>query len=262
MGRYGSAMAGVGLVACTTFGGEPADGGASQEGAVSLDAASSPYAQAVVADAPILYLRLEDRAGNTVRDSSPSNLEAIVFMGGGALPAFEVPGAIGNSVSFSGQTGQRIEVSAQGFDFGERETFTLEAWFNLSGVDGNFRHFFTKDTNGGPRQEYGVFVNTNRGLTFERIIDDQAVAVSVDITKADGNWHHFAAVYDGNQLIFYVDGTAKSAADARPAKPKTQPLVIGAKNAGYGTLNGRLDEVAVYAKALDAARIAAHRAAR
>lgn len=179
------------------------------------------------------------------------------------MPTFEVPGAIGRSLLFTGQTGQRIEVNGPRFDFGGTEPFTLEAWFNLSGIDGTFRHLFTKDTTGGvPRQEYGVFINTGRGLTFERIIDDAAIAVSFDTASFDGNWHHLAAVYDGKKVTLYVDGASKSAADARPAKAKTLPLVMGAKGVTYGTLNGRLDEIAVYAKALDEGRIAAHRAAR
>src|SRR5205085_1783557 len=141
----------------------------------------------------------------------------------------------------------------------------LEAWFLVPKLDGEFRHFFTKDTStgGASRQEYGVFLR-DQGLTFERIINGDGKACSFpSSTVADAKWHYFAATYDGAQLQLYVDALEpKKTSDNRLAKSKDLPLYVGARGVEFGTMNGSLDEVAVYDRALAADRVKAHFDAR
>lgn len=96
-------------------------------------------------------------------------------------------------------------------------------------------------------------------------------AVSFSITNLSSGWHKFAATYDGQIITLYIDGVAVATNDAGGPfaiqYAVTNSLIIGAE-AGTTTgdqgnnFNGSLDEVALYARALTAAEIADHYAAR
>ena len=75
-------------------------------------------------------------------------------------------------------------------------------------------------------------------------------------------WHHLVLVRDGNRFAVYIDGntTPELAAEVSPAKEKrNSQLYIGGTSAGNDpTFEGKIDEVAVYRRALSAKEIAAH----
>jgi hypothetical protein len=81
-------------------------------------------------------------------------------------------------------------------------------------------------------------------------------------SSVSGNaWHHIVYVFDGSAERFYVDGVAAgSHATTLPAW--NTPFQLGSYDATNYMLNGRLDEVALYAKALSAAQVSSHFAAR
>ena len=81
----------------------------------------------------------------------------------------------------------------------------------------------------------------------------------------DGLFHHFAVVKDGTSYFEYVDGVLLSSDAGPPAgtpAPGDPPMQIGAFTTGtcapvMHQLNGLVDEVAIYNRALSAAEIAA-----
>jgi len=97
-----------------------------------------------------------------------------------------------------------------------------------------------------------------------------AGAVTSDTNTAinDGEWHHIAAVWDGSEASFYLDGapygTATSAALATGtevgltlgADTRTAGTLIGSWTNGKRYFEGDMDEVRVYDQALDADAIA------
>ncbi len=76
-------------------------------------------------------------------------------------------------------------------------------------------------------------------------------------------WRHLAWVRDGRKTTLYVDGDPKvDASSARSIEGFTERF-IGTRAGGRAGIEGKVDEVALYDRALDAAEIAAHlRAAR
>jgi hypothetical protein len=88
---------------------------------------------------------------------------------------------------------------------------------------------------------------------------ENASALWVDAGNA---FHHLVASYDGSLIKLYIDGFEVASV------PSTSPLPISTANLDLGTapgggsfFEGWIDEVAIYASALDAARIKAHYAA-
>ena len=70
-----------------------------------------------------------------------------------------------------------------------------------------------------------------------------------------GIWHHLAGVYDGSQITLYVDGASYALSATGILNTYATPLRMGT-NGGFGEfLNGNLDQVAVWNRALSTAEI-------
>ena len=74
-----------------------------------------------------------------------------------------------------------------------------------------------------------------------------------------GAWAYVVATWDGATMRVYVNGTVRaSRALAAPADLTSQDLYLGSSYNSYDYYAGAIDEVAVYASALSAARVTAH----
>ena len=73
----------------------------------------------------------------------------------------------------------------------------------------------------------------------------------------DGDWHHYCHTYDGTDWLLYFDGTLAHAETVALNTASDNPLTLGRRYSGSwtGYLSGSIDEVYVYASALDAASI-------
>ncbi|MBS2016049.1 MAG: LamG domain-containing protein [Deltaproteobacteria bacterium] len=231
------------------------DGPKGDGGADAADAATTAYRDAVLADAPILYLRLDETTGTVAKDSSGKGNDGVYRAGCtlGVKGALAAEG--GTAVRFAGTS---CAVEVRGIDFSGTSPFTLEAWTYHEGADAVFRHFINKDARPQTgREQWGVYLHTSNGLVFERYIADSVFACSTT-APANNAWSHIVATFDGSQLRLYVDGVLRdSKTDARPQAPKDVPLLIGASGGG-GQWNGALDEVAIYPKALAPATVVRH----
>ena len=135
---------------------------------------------------------------------------------------------------------------------------TIEAWVNLS--SGQFSGFPAIVRQNGA---FALRFSDTR-LGFLLWIDGKVAAVSS--ARAEwkaGVWTHVAATYDGAQMRLFLDG----AEDAN--SPKPQSGLIGESPVGVGIgsvrgqylLNGILDEVRIYNRALSPAELEASHAA-
>jgi hypothetical protein len=266
--------------ACSAFRGE--DSGASAngdanassaaDGASGLDGGSIPNVDATVVDAsayvsevmkdgPLVYYRFEETGGATAVATAGAPAGMIA-----GAPQLAQAGKVGFAYGFDGVTPAYVDVTGDAFEFNGTAPFTLEAWIYCRAIDGEYRHIFIKDTNdqGGARQEYGVWVhldnNTDPQLAFERYVNGQGnKAVHRNFQTLLSQWHHIAAVYEGQNLLLYIDGAkAEESPDNRSIGKKDKDLLIGTRDPGGQTFDGEIDEIAVYGKALAANRVAAH----
>jgi len=211
------------------------------------------YAATVLADNPVVYLRLGESSGTTATDSSSSGLNAIYQDGftlgaAGALVGDSDKAVSLNNgkVTFTGQDvpGQPLYLAS---------TLTLEAWIKTTSTDASFHAIFAKSS------VYAFYVHNGNLSVWDWPAGHE---VSSGVSVADGNWHHvvFAAAHgvtNGSQL--YVDGSPAGAAFTYTIGGNTAdqfPRVGNDNSIQY--FIGTVDEFAVYGTVLSPARVLAH----
>jgi len=228
------------------------DGGAD---AASLDAASDalrPYVEEVRADAPVAYWRLGETGGDAKDEQAKFPGQ---YMGAGDVGvAGAIRGDTNTAADFQGGT-----ISfADAFGFEGRAAFSVEMWVMPAVVDDNYRHFYRKVTSGALRTGHLMWVQTE-GYAFERNVnqaDDGGGVQDAVIRPAGlpvGAWSYIVATYDGTTMRTYVNGVEAGMASSTASLTATGTAFV----LGEGYL-GKMDEVAIYPRALPADRIRTH----
>jgi hypothetical protein len=236
--------------------GDGGGGGGGDSSSADPDAKGASYVEAVLADGPALYYRLEETSGSAAKDEVGRHPG--VYATGTVLG---VPGAMPGSLAIALAGTGGIDVGDV-LDFEGTKPFTLEAWYFPDTYDTEYRFLFNNndEEHAAGRQSYALNVHGDDGLTFERYVNGSALFVRRSLPLA-GEWSHIVAVYDGATLRLFVNGAVDTTSDLRQARTKNAHLFVGSGEAQKRVLRGRLDEVAIYEKALGSDRIAAHFAA-
>ncbi|MEV1286090.1 LamG-like jellyroll fold domain-containing protein [Micromonospora sp. NPDC049679] len=230
------------------------------------------YPATVLGSGPETYWRLNDSAG-TAADSSPAN-RAGTYVGGVTRGQ---TGAIGDdtAVTVNGSSGyvtadQPAPAPA---------AFTQAAWFRTTTLTGGtILGFSNAQTGPGTINDRAVWMDNNGQLEFGLRQTASATSrftyVRSPNSYNDGAWHQVAATYDGTTMSLYVDGALAASAAATHAGSGTGYLRAGytdltrfdtvfgpnqtartSPNSFY--LNGSLDEVGAWSRALPADQVRA-----
>jgi hypothetical protein len=224
---------------------------------------SGRYPAAVLTDTPRAYWRLGESSGTRATDEM--GLAHGTYQGGTILG---VPGALaGEADTAIRLDGGNDQVNAAdpgdgSLDFGF-EDFSAEAWVKASANDE--RAVISKRQLGDA--PYWQVTVTDDGSQTGRIraslYDGAATlhAYGPAIRVDDGGWHHVVVAFDREEgITIYVDGESRTTPGAVPGDLSNAGNLLVGKVTGYPYFKGELDEVAVYARALSAADVDAHRA--
>lgn len=224
-----------------------ASGGSAGAGAVGGSgggSTGSKYADAVLADQPLAYWRLNETSGTVAVDSAGDHDG--LLKGGVKLGE---PGALSESdpaMYFDGTT--YVDVGDE-LDLAGGQTFTIEAWVYPQAGEGGYFGKAMYD------QGYKGWFLADNDSTIQFVRDGSTVAVSV-IPYTE--YTHVVGTYDGLNLILYLNGAkAGSKVATNPVTDHPNPLLIGRVN-GWNDFVGWIDEVAIYGSALSEERIKAH----
>lgn len=225
---------------------------------------AAPYAAAVMASAPLVYWRLDELAGpqavNAVdgRPLGSFGMPTAYHMPGARAPEFPGLGAENRVPHF---VGQPLSAAVAGLG----GSYSVELWFyNCMPCDARAVTGYLFSRGGGDRLAIGGTARAPGRLVFQIGEDPgQAVSGKTEVPlrnwKAKESWHHVVFVRDGRKVRVYLDGRPEPELTADTALPEASAdLWIGGEGNGEMGFEGRMDEVAVFGRALGVEEIARH----
>jgi hypothetical protein len=246
---------------------------------------AAPYPAAVLASGPAAYFRLDESPDNgtgnngmTAYDNS-GGYNAVYSNVLLAQPGYNVSSdpadfaiELGDYPPNNDDAGNVPTYLNFGTTNGGNAQFSVEAWIN--------EYLFLNGGNGIVALGYGnggeqIVLDTGGAGGALRFFVRNAAGTAIGATSSyapanDGKWHHVVGVCDeaGGQVRLYMDGTQLASAAITPGSgllSSSLPLTIGAReSANFTTVSndfqfiGKIDEVAVYNRALSPAEVQSH----
>ena len=226
---------------------------------LAAPAAAGPYSDAVLAKNPFAYWRFNESSGASVLDSSGNNRHGGYF--GGVLGQ---PGALAEAGNTAVRFSNPSHFALFNHTFGGVgwNQLTFEAWVKFDGTTYSWQGIAM------PAQPGAEFVKiaSNSGTTIGEVNGSGTYLQPgpFGLTALSG-WHHLVFTTNLTEHRFYLDSvlvnsTVVPVGGALAAT--TGGLVLGNLSAyGGGTMNGLLDEVAIYRSVLSQTQIAQNFAA-
>ena len=248
----------------------------------------SGYSGAVLGSGPVGYWRLGENGG-TVMDAASaagppqSGAQNGAFMnmlsanlaqpgprptdtvGGQLLRGFEADNAAPRFAGTGDGANDVVTIADPGvFNFAASRQFTLEAWVNAPASQVSGAPVICKGTGGGGEQ-YCLDVVDGRYRFYGWLSGGGSYFMVNPSVGPNGTWQHVAAVYDqpANRIKLYLNG-AEVGSTTPPASmvSTAHDVSIGSRQSGSGAydlnFNGRIDEVAIFNRALSTNEIRAH----
>lgn len=135
---------------------------------------------------------------------------------------------------------------------------TQAAWINMSGnslVGEAYNPIIMKSTNGTNAFMYRMLASD---IGFGSAFNNWTTHYSYLTPLSLHTWYHLATVFDGSTLVLYLNGApVDTASMSLTIVQDTRDLTIGADFPGsLEIMNGRLDDVRIYSRALTASDVA------
>ena len=225
-----------------------------------------PYSQAVLTSEPLLYLRLDEFQGSQALDETGHNHHGVYEDG----VALYLEGPL--SSGFSGETqmnraphfaGGRITVDLKDVP----DPYTVEMWFHnglpvdARSITGYLFSVGPDSAEGKPHDSLGIggTAGAPGKLLFTQGPSGESIQGATDVGVK--TWNYVAIVRDSNKVTVYLNGkTTPEISGKWPYKSfaSSGKLFIGGRSDSVANFEGRIDEVAVYNRALSPGEITRH----
>jgi hypothetical protein len=249
-------------------GGDAGPGAAGAGEAGGAPPTGSAYRDLVLSHHPLVYWRMGEATSRVVVDETGGGND-LVLQGTGQQLGLD--GAIRDdadgAIGFDGVKSFAIAKNARALDFPLGAAFSLECWARrVAGGGSYFQHLFSNVQGvANNRDGYALYLlpepttgdSARSVLEYDRPMADLGIWGPVTDPSRYG---HYVAVFDGDQIALYVDGTLSDSAPVPSSfVARTVPFTV-ARAAGVdgSYFKGALDELAIYAHALDSVQVAAH----
>jgi hypothetical protein len=223
------------------------------------------YSDAVIADGPASYWRLDETSGTSAADSAGS--QTGTYRNGVTLGQTGAMSAAANKAAGFDAVDDDVQVGDV-YDYAGTASFSVEFWMKRTATnDTLWRPVIVKEDPGADwssRQGWAMWLapNSNK-VSMERWNGAASSGISTSTINA-GSWYHIVATYDGSTIRLYVNGTLnRSAASSLSMNDHTIPLRFGSfgsytDSSWFSRYSGLLDDVAIYSSTLSAAQVRTH----
>ena len=227
------------------------------------------YAKVALRADPVAYWRMSEFAGPKAEDCTGKenhgqyeDLTAF-YLEGPSGAGFSGPAEVNRAVHFAGG---RLKAVVEGLG----QTYSVEMWI-YNGMPGGVRpvagYFFSRGVDGADGAPGDNLCIGGRAGACDRlaffngnILNELLEGTTRLETKT---WYHVALVRQGRKVAVYLDGNpepeiAGEAAVAEPPGP--EHVLIGGRSDNFANFAGKIDEVAIYDRALTVEEIVQHHA--
>jgi hypothetical protein len=226
-----------------------------------LDSGTRDYSSAVLADAPVGYWRFDELNGSKALDSSGHGRD-----GAYSGVALGVAGAVSGSSAAELDGSSSYITFGDVFDFDGTQPFSLELWISASPSIQGYSRALSKETYAsGNNDGWDLTVFIQSGKAYAKLERWVAGNVVCDATSASFDpdvYAHVVAVYSAGTVELSRNGQASGVspcANDLPLADTTASFVAGKPaNAADEYFAGKLDELAIYDRALGASEISSH----
>ncbi len=194
--------------------------------------------------APKLLLRFEEEAGATTF-SDISGHDNHGTCSGDSCPTAGVRGRHGYAIQFDDGS---EEVTAPGEGIDEAQELTVAAWVKLHSLPPRWMRFVTL------RNNKALLAYREGNLSFRVMIGGQLRYVELPDTFQTGTFYHVAGTYDGSQLRLYLNGQEVASLSVTGQVGIGNGVLLSIDKASE-FLDGVLDEVVIFDRALSTAEI-------
>ncbi len=225
-----------------------------------------PYARAVLDAKPLAYWRLNEWGGPTVADAMgnpPATMEpgVLFYLQGPGSSAFEGEGIINRAPHFAGGRMRVLPKEIQ-------STYSVECWF-WNGLANEAREIsgvlISRGMNGAKSAAGEHLMIGGKSGGQGRLVylsgDDIGHAITGKTVIAPKTWNHVLYVRDGRKTAVYLNGNAEPELTGEldvVARAGETEIFFGGRNDNRFNFEGRIDEVALYGRAVNGEEAAAH----
>ena len=241
---------------------------------------NGPYAQAVLNTKPAAYWRLNESVIPTAHDASGHGHDAkfedgvaLYLPGASRTIGFQPPQPEISNAFSAGQinraphfAGGRLQAKLPQLP----ATYSVELWF-WNGLPNDARpvtgYFLSRGPDGeksAPGDHLGIGGSLSPELTGKLIFfngNERNVVLAGGTEISLREWHHVVLVRAGRRVTVYLNGNPKpeiSGEADRTFAPGESSLFLGGRCDNFANFEGKLDEAAVYGRALKPEEVAAH----
>jgi hypothetical protein len=196
----------------------------------------------------VLYLPLDENNGNTANDLSGLRNDAILKGG-----AKWMPGKFNSGVQLVANNYLEVKDS-DSLDI--TKAITIEFWSKIYALTADHQSGVEKGT-AWSAGEYNLLPVYSGTIMFQLFdLPDACNDAANGPNVADGEWHFVVGIWDGKNIIINVDGLEKqNMACAGELNKNSDSLYIGCRAGSSRWMNGMLDEVKIYNRALSVTEI-------
>ena len=166
---------------------------------------------------------------------------------------------VGNTMSFDGSDYVEVLDIGDDYQFGDKESFTVDFWVKTTSTISGRVMIAKKDWSASRSAGWLFYMRPGKVRWVIADGDDRLTVESPTIVN-DGNWHHIAGVLDRTglgKLQIYVDGHLgeEEIMVNRKSVKNDLPITFGSDSDQDYKFTGELDEIRVWRKALTAVEI-------